>query len=113
MSNFDYQQIDDVIHSRIRTAVMAVLISVEEAEFNFIKEKVNATDGNLSVHIKKLEDAGYLSVKKNFVDRKPVTRYKLTAKSYKSRKHNKGKIKTIKQYGKTDTATDSGFSQHT
>lgn len=84
MSNFDYQQIDDVIHSRIRTAVMAVLVSVEEAEFNFIKEKVNATDGNLSVHIKKLEDAGYLTVKKNFVDRKPVTRYKLTAKGYKA-----------------------------
>ncbi len=84
MSNFDYQQIDDVIHSRIRTAVMAVLISVEEAEFNFIKEKVNATDGNLSVHIKKLEDAGYLTVKKNFVDRKPVTRYKLTSKGYKA-----------------------------
>ena len=84
MSNFDYQQIDDVIHSRIRTAVMAVLVSVEEAEFNFIKEKVNATDGNLSVHIKKLEDAGYLTVKKNFVDRKPVTRYKLTSKGYKA-----------------------------
>ena len=84
MSNFDYQQIDDVIHSRIRTAVMAVLVSVEEAEFNFIKEKVNATYGNLSVHIKKLEDAGYLTVKKNFVDRKPVTRYKLTSKGYKA-----------------------------
>jgi DNA-binding MarR family transcriptional regulator len=84
MSNFDYQQIDDVIHSRIRTAVMAVLVSVEEAEFNFLKDKVNATDGNLSVHLKKLEDAGYLSVKKNFVDRKPVTRYKLTSKGYKA-----------------------------
>ena len=84
MSNFDYQQIDDVIHSRIRTAVMAVLVSVEDAEFNFLKEKVNATDGNLSVHLKKLEDAGYISVKKNFVDRKPVSRYKLTQKGYKA-----------------------------
>jgi DNA-binding MarR family transcriptional regulator len=84
MSSFDYQQIDDVIHSRIRTAVMAVLVSVEDAEFNFLKEKVNATDGNLSVHLKKLEDAGYISVKKNFVDRKPVSRYKLTSKGYKA-----------------------------
>lgn len=84
MANFDYQQIDDVIHSRIRTAVMAVLVSVEEAEFNFLKEKVNATDGNLSVHLKKLEEAGYISVKKNFVDRKPVTRYKITSKGFKA-----------------------------
>lgn len=57
---------------------MAVLISVDEAEFTFIREKINATDGNLSVHLKKLEDNNYISVKKEFVDRKPVTRYKIT-----------------------------------
>lgn len=78
MSEFDYQQIDDIIHSRIRLAVMALLITVEEAEFNFIKEKVNTTDGNLSVHLKKLEEASYVSVKKEFVDRKPRTTYTLT-----------------------------------
>ena len=78
MSDFDYQQLDDVIHSRIRLAVMALLLSVEEAEFNFLKEKVNATDGNLSVHLKKLEDAGYISVKKEFINRKPRTMYTLT-----------------------------------
>lgn len=82
--NFDYQQIDDVIHSRIRTSVMAVLVSVEEAEFNYLKEKVNATDGNLSVHLKKLEDAGYVSVKKIFIDRKPVSKYKITSKGFKA-----------------------------
>jgi DNA-binding MarR family transcriptional regulator len=78
MTDFNYHEIDDVIHSRIRTAIMAVLISVEEAEFTFIREKINATDGNLSVHLKKLEDNNYISVKKEFVDRKPVTRYKIT-----------------------------------
>ncbi len=82
--NYDYQQIDDVIHSRIRTAVMAVLVSVEEAEFNFLKEKVNATDGNLSVHLKKLEEAGYVSVKKVFIDRKPVSKYKITSRGFKA-----------------------------
>ncbi len=82
--NFDYQQIDDVIHSRIRTSIMAVLVSVEEAEFNFLKEKINATDGNLSVHLKKLEDAGYVSAKKIFVARKPVSKYKITSKGYKA-----------------------------
>ncbi len=78
MQQFDYQQIDDVIHSRIRTAIMAVLVSVEEAEFTFIRDKINATDGNLSAHIKKLEEHRYISVHKKFVDRKPVTRYKIT-----------------------------------
>ncbi|MBI5727233.1 MAG: transcriptional regulator [Ignavibacteria bacterium] len=78
MTDFNYHEIDDVIHSRIRTAIMAVLISVDEAEFTFIREKINATDGNLSVHLKKLEDNNYISVKKEFIDRKPVTRYKIT-----------------------------------
>lgn len=84
MNNYDYQEIDDVIHSRIRTSLMAVLVTVEEADFNFLKEKVKATDGNLSVHLKKLEDAGYISVNKIFVDRKPVSRYKITNKGYKA-----------------------------
>ena len=84
MSEFDYQKIDEVLHSRIRTAIMAVLISVEEAEFKFIKEKTNATDGNLSVHLKKLEDAGYIKVNKTFVDRKPQSIYKITNKGHKA-----------------------------
>jgi len=57
---------------------MAVLISVSEAEFTFIRDKINATDGNLSAHLKKLEEHNYISVKKEFVDRKPLTRYKIT-----------------------------------
>ena len=84
MSEFDYQQLDDVIHSRIRLAVMSLLIGLEEAEFNFLKEKVNATDGNLSVHLKKLEDAGYISVKKEFINRKPRTMYALTKNGRKA-----------------------------
>ena len=80
MEEFDYQKIDDVIHSRIRTAIMAVLVSVDEAEFTFIRDKIKATDGNLSVHIRKLEDNGYVNVTKKFVDRKPVSTYRLTEK---------------------------------
>jgi DNA-binding HxlR family transcriptional regulator len=93
--NYDYQQIDDVIHSRIRTAIMALLVSVEEAEFNYLKEKVNATDGNLSVHLKKLEEAGYVSVKKIFIDRKPVSKYKITNKGYKAFESYIKKLETI------------------
>ncbi len=95
MNNFDYQQIDDVIHSRIRTAIMAVLVSVEEAEFKYLKEKINATDGNLSVHIKKLEDAGYLSVKKRFVNRKPVSKYRITLNGRKAFENYIKKLESI------------------
>jgi DNA-binding MarR family transcriptional regulator len=84
MINFDYQQLDDIIHSRIRLAIISVLTSVEEAEFTFIRDKVNTTDGNLSVHLKKLEDAGYIQVKKRFVERKPLSSYSLTAKGKKA-----------------------------
>ena len=84
MNEFDYQQLDEIIHSRIRLAVMAVLITIEEAEFIFLRDKVNATDGNLSTHLKKLEDAGYIAVNKSFEQRKPVSRYLLTQKGRKA-----------------------------
>jgi DNA-binding MarR family transcriptional regulator len=80
MKEFDYLKIDDVIHSRIRTAIMAVLITVDEAEFTFIRDKINATDGNLSVHMRKLEEHKYISVTKKFVNRKPVSLYRMTQK---------------------------------
>lgn len=79
MTEFDHTQLDDLIHSRIRLAVMAVLASVERAEFSFLRDQVKATDGNLGAHLRKLEDAGYVSADKRFIDRKPVTDYRLTA----------------------------------
>jgi DNA-binding HxlR family transcriptional regulator len=84
MADFDHTLLDDVIHSRIRLAIMAVLVSVEQAEFTFLKDKVNATDGNLSVHLKKLDEAGYVAVHKRFVDRKPLSSYKLTVRGHKA-----------------------------
>jgi DNA-binding MarR family transcriptional regulator len=84
MSQYDYQQIDDLIHSRIRLAVMSVLAAVDDADFIFLREKIGATDGNLSVHLKKLEDAKYIGAKKSFIDRKPITHYKLTTKGRKA-----------------------------
>jgi DNA-binding HxlR family transcriptional regulator len=78
VSEFDYQKLDEIIHSRIRLAIIALLHTVEEAEFIYIKDKVNTTDGNLSVHLKKLEDVNYISVKKEFIDRKPRSMYSLT-----------------------------------
>jgi len=78
MTDFEYQHIDDLIHSRIRLAVMAAITSMGSTSFTNIKQAVGATDGNLSVHIRKLEDGGYLKVEKTFIDRKPVSIYSLT-----------------------------------
>lgn len=79
MSEFDHRRLDDLIHSRIRLAVMAILAAVDDAEFTYLRDEVNTTDGNLSTHLRKLEDAGYVDVRKMFVDRRPVSRYRLTA----------------------------------
>jgi DNA-binding MarR family transcriptional regulator len=75
---FDIEDIDEVIHGRVRLGVMAYLASVETADFNELRAKLQATDGNLSVHLRKLEDAGYVAIDKSFVNRKPLTRVTLT-----------------------------------
>lgn len=80
MSDFDHSQLDDLIHSRIRLAVMAVLAGLDKAEFTFIRDRVKTTDGNLSAHLRKLEDNGYINVDKRFEGRKPVTEIALNPK---------------------------------
>lgn len=77
---FDYRKLNNIIHSRIRLAVMTILISAEKAEFTLLKQKIGTTDGNLSSHLSKLEKAGYIDVKKSFVDKKPISTYSLTNK---------------------------------
>jgi DNA-binding transcriptional ArsR family regulator len=77
-ADFAYDSIDDVIHGRVRLAIVAYLASVERAEFTVLRHVVKATDGNLSIHLRKLEDAGYLKVEKRFVDRKPQSLYAMS-----------------------------------
>ncbi len=77
-------QLDPVIHSRIRLAILSVLISVKEASFNYLKETVGTTDGNLSVNLSKLEEAGYISIKKVFKKKKPLTTCTITEKGRKA-----------------------------
>jgi DNA-binding MarR family transcriptional regulator len=84
VSRFDHTQIDDVIHGRLRLGVMAYLSTVSPAPFNELKAKVKATDGNLSTHLSKLEEAGYVRLEKKFVDKKPRTNVHLTAKGRKA-----------------------------
>lgn len=73
-----FKDLDPILHSQLRLAVMSLLISVKEAEFTFLKEKTGATAGNLSVQVQKLKDAGYIEVTKQFKDNYPQTLCKIT-----------------------------------
>ena len=74
-----FKDLDPILHSQLRLAVMSLLISVKEAEFTFLREKTNATAGNLSVQIQKLKEAGYIEVIKQFKDNYPQTICKITS----------------------------------
>jgi DNA-binding MarR family transcriptional regulator len=84
LSKFDHTAIDDTIHGRLRLGIMAYLSTVSPAPFVELKAKVNATDGNLSTHLSKLEEAGYVRLDKSFVDKKPRTNVHLTPKGRKA-----------------------------
>jgi DNA-binding MarR family transcriptional regulator len=73
-----FKELDPILHSQLRLAVMSLLISVKEAEFTYLKDKTGATAGNLSVQIQKLKDAGYIDVTKQFKDNYPQTICKIT-----------------------------------
>lgn len=75
---FDIGQIDEVIHGRLRLGVMAYLSGVGTADFNELKARLQATDGNLSIHLRKLEEAGFIAISKTFQGRKPLTRAAMT-----------------------------------
>ena len=74
----EFKELDPILHSQLRLAIMSLLISVKEAEFTFLKEKTNATAGNLSVQISKLKEAGYLEITKQFHNNYPQTICKIT-----------------------------------
>jgi DNA-binding transcriptional ArsR family regulator len=76
----EFKELDPILHSQLRLAVMSLLISVKEAEFTFLKEKTNSTAGNLSVQINKLKEAGYIEVTKQFSNNYPQTLCKITRK---------------------------------
>ena len=75
-----FKALDPLLHSQLRLAIMSLLLSVEEADFVFLKEKTGATSGNLSVQIDKLNEAGYIKVKKTFQGKMPRTLCKITSK---------------------------------
>ena len=77
-------QLDTMIHAPTRLAILSVLISVENAHFTYLKESIGTSDGNLSTHLTKLEEAGYIRIKKTFKGKKPQTICTITKQGKKA-----------------------------
>jgi DNA-binding MarR family transcriptional regulator len=78
MDGFDAAGLDDAIHGKVRLSIMAYLTGAGSAPFPVLREATRTTDGNLSIHLKKLEEPGYITIEKAFIGKKPVTTITLT-----------------------------------
>jgi len=90
-----FKDLDPLLHSQLRLAIISLLVSVVEADFSFIKEKTNATAGNISVQLDKLQEAGYIKIEKTFKGKYPLTKCSITKKGIKAFEDY---VKTIQQY---------------
>lgn len=90
-----FEELDPLLHSQLRLAVMSLLIAVREAEFTYIKDKTQATAGNLSVQITKLKEAGYIEVEKGFKDNFPQTLCRISPKGVEAFEKY---VKALQQY---------------
>jgi predicted transcriptional regulator len=95
----EFKDLDPILHSQLRLAVISLLISVKEAEFTFIKDKTNSTAGNLSVQINKLKEAGYIEVVKQFKDNYPQTMCKITPVGVKAFEEYVKNLQSYLRYG--------------
>ena len=90
-----FKELDPVLHSQLRLAIVSLLISLDEAEFTFLKEKTNATSGNLSVQLDKLKTEGYIEISKTFRNNYPLTVCKITKKGIDAFEQY---VETLKEY---------------
>ena len=79
-----FKDLDPILHSQLRLSIVSILITVEEADFTFIKETTKAASGNISIQIKNLQDAGYVKVEKTFKNNYPNTTVSITSKGIKA-----------------------------
>jgi DNA-binding MarR family transcriptional regulator len=80
----DLLDVDRVVHEPARLAILTVLANAEEVQFKFLEEALGLTRGNLSSHVSKLEEAGYVVISKAFEEKVPVTSYRITARGRKA-----------------------------
>jgi len=90
-----FKDLDPILHSQLRLSIVSLLVGLDEAEFVYLREKTNASAGNLSLQLDKLQKAGYVSIKKGFKGKYPVTTCKLTSKGLKAFERY---VNTIKSY---------------
>ena len=90
-----FKDLDPILHSQLRLAIVSLLVSVKKADFSFLKEKTQATAGNLSVQIQKLKEAGYIDVEKSFKDNYPQTTCRITRHGISAFDEY---VKTLQQY---------------
>ena len=90
-----FKELDPLLHSQLRLAVMSLLISADSAEFTYLKEKTASTAGNLSVQLDKLAEAGYITIDKSFRGKRPLTTCKITRKGVKAFEDY---VNTLKEY---------------
>jgi DNA-binding transcriptional ArsR family regulator len=79
-----FKELDPLLHSQLRLAIMSLLLGLDSADFTFLKEKTNSTAGNISVQLDKLSEAGYISIEKSFNGKKPLTTCRITKKGIKA-----------------------------
>jgi hypothetical protein len=90
-----FKDLDPILHSQLRLAIVSLLVGVKKAEFTYLKEQTKATAGNLSVQIQKLKEVEYIEIEKSFKDNYPLTICKITKKGIKAFEDY---VKNLKQY---------------
>lgn len=79
-----FKKLDPLLHSQLRLEIMSLLINLQQAEFSYLKENTNGTSGNISLQLKKLEKANYITIEKGFKNNYPITTSKITDKGIKA-----------------------------
>ncbi len=87
-------ELDPLLHSQLRLAIMSILMNVEEADFMYLKQKTEATSGNLSVQLNKLTEAGYIDVSRSIVGKKTRTACRVTDTGRKAFEHYVSALRT-------------------
>jgi DNA-binding MarR family transcriptional regulator len=88
-------ELDRLIHERVRLGIVSALAAEESLSFGDLKRILKTTDGNLSVHARKLEEAGYIKVSKGFTDRRPKTEYRLTPRGRRALETYLGRMEAL------------------
>jgi DNA-binding transcriptional ArsR family regulator len=95
-----FDELDPLLHERGRLAIVSVLAAVESLSFTEVRDRLEMTDGNLSVHLQRLEERGYVAIDKQFVGRRPLTTCRLTAAGRKAFTRYLDHLETIVRKGR-------------